>query len=252
MATAWRKRISSASISARRTIGSSFSRAAFSSGLDLLDRRRDDDDFGIAEIFGLVADEAPRCPCRAAAAHWRCRPGRTLHLVAEIVQHFGNAAHADAADADEMHKADGLRHLHARVPFLKSETVELFGDAIASVRSASNRAASGLPADFAAAAIAASRSGSSSARQDRWRCARAKARPADALRRRRRRKGRGIGRLVVVERMRVGHQNGRAADDGDLRHGRGAGTRDHQMRRRDALAMSVKKGETSTATPSLA
>jgi hypothetical protein len=31
------------------------------------------------------------------------------------VQHFGDAAHADAADADEMHKADRLRHLHVRV-----------------------------------------------------------------------------------------------------------------------------------------
>jgi hypothetical protein len=36
-----------------------------------------------------------------------------LHLVAQIVQHLGDAAHADAADSDEMHKADILRHLHA-------------------------------------------------------------------------------------------------------------------------------------------
>ena len=38
---------------------------------------------------------------------------RALHLVAEIVEHLGNAAHADAADADKMHQADGLWHLHA-------------------------------------------------------------------------------------------------------------------------------------------
>ncbi len=35
-----------------------------------------------------------------------------LHAVAEIAQHLGDAAHADAANADEMHQADGLRHLH--------------------------------------------------------------------------------------------------------------------------------------------
>jgi hypothetical protein len=29
------------------------------------------------------------------------------------VQHFGYAAHADAAYADEMHEAYRLRHLHA-------------------------------------------------------------------------------------------------------------------------------------------
>jgi hypothetical protein len=29
------------------------------------------------------------------------------------MQHFGNAAHANAADADEMHQADIGWHLHA-------------------------------------------------------------------------------------------------------------------------------------------
>ena len=38
---------------------------------------------------------------------------RALHLVAEIVQHFGNAAHADAADADEMDGAEVARQFHA-------------------------------------------------------------------------------------------------------------------------------------------
>ena len=48
---------------------------------------------------------------------------RTLHRVAEIVQHLGDAAHADAADPDEMDEADRLRHLHCRVTFVNCETV---------------------------------------------------------------------------------------------------------------------------------
>ena len=50
------KRISSASISARRTIGRKRLRAATSSGLSVLDRRGNDDHLGLAEVFRLVAD----------------------------------------------------------------------------------------------------------------------------------------------------------------------------------------------------
>src|SRR5690606_31945604 len=78
--------------------------------------------------------------------------------IAELVQHFGNAAHADAADADEMHHPDGLRHLHGRAPSLNRSTG--MPEAIASVRSASNFTASGLPTARAASAIEASPSGS--------------------------------------------------------------------------------------------
>ena len=83
-------------------------------GVGLLDRGRDDDDFGIAEILGAVADEA-----RDALVAQPLHIGAVglvgaLHAIAEIVQHLGDAAHADAADADEMHRADCLRHLHAR------------------------------------------------------------------------------------------------------------------------------------------
>src|SRR5262245_49110456 len=78
---------------------------------------------------------------------------RALHAVTEIVQHFGDPAHAD-----EMHRSNCPRHLHSRAASLNSDTV--FLDAIASVRSASNRAASGWPADFADCAMAASLAGS--------------------------------------------------------------------------------------------
>src|SRR5690606_8234937 len=71
------------------------------------------------------------------------------------MQRLGDAAHADAADADEMHDPDGLRHLHEPDPSLNCPTET--PEAIASVRSASNRVASVRPTLFAASAIAASR-----------------------------------------------------------------------------------------------
>src|SRR5206468_1461525 len=37
---------------------------------------------------------------------------RTGHCISEIDQHLGNAAHANAADADEMHQTDVARQLH--------------------------------------------------------------------------------------------------------------------------------------------
>src|SRR6185312_7516205 len=116
-------------------------------------------DLGVAEILRPVADEAFDA-LRAQALHvGAVRLVGTLHAVAEIGEHLRDAAHADAADADEMHQADRFRHLHARCPFLKSATPT--PPAIASVRSASNRAASGFPAERAAAAMESSRALSS-------------------------------------------------------------------------------------------
>ena len=99
----------------------------------------------------LVADEALDALVAQALHVGAVGLVGAVHPVAEIVQHLGDAAHADAADADEMHRADRLRHLHGRAPFLNSATD--LPDAIASARSASNRAASGFPADLAAAAM---------------------------------------------------------------------------------------------------
>ena len=120
MAIAWRKRISSASISARRTIGSSFSRAAFSSGLVFLIAVETTTTSAVAEVFGAVADEALDALVAQPLHIGAVGLVGALHAIAEIVQHLGDAAHADAADADEMHEADCLRHLHCRAPFLNS------------------------------------------------------------------------------------------------------------------------------------
>ena len=35
-----------------------------------------------------------------------------LHHIAEIHHHLGDAAHADAADADKMHRTDVARQFH--------------------------------------------------------------------------------------------------------------------------------------------
>ena len=52
---------------------------------------------------------------RAQPLHVRAFRGvRSLDLVAEIVHHLGDAAHADAADADEMQRSDLLKPAHAR------------------------------------------------------------------------------------------------------------------------------------------
>ena len=103
-----------------------------------------------AEIFRLVADMAGNALV-AQALHIRVfRLVGALHGVTQIVQHLRDAAHADAADADKMHDADGLRHLHSGSSFFRAATD--LPPAIASTISASNRVASGLPASLAASA----------------------------------------------------------------------------------------------------
>jgi hypothetical protein len=44
----------------------------------------------------------------AGGAAWRCRQVRARNAVAQVEQHLGNAAHARAANADEMDVADGV------------------------------------------------------------------------------------------------------------------------------------------------
>ncbi|MNY12188.1 hypothetical protein D3C86_1452570 [compost metagenome] len=134
----------------------------------LLDGGGNDHDLGVTEIVRRMADE-----------HLDALVAQTLHIgavglirplnaVAEIVKHFGNAAHADPAYADEMDKAYGFRHLHAPTPsffFLNSCTD--WPEAMASTKSASTSAACGLPVALAAAAVAERRSGSESAEDRR-------------------------------------------------------------------------------------
>ncbi|QTK78009.1 hypothetical protein AT6N2_C0037 [Agrobacterium tumefaciens] len=130
----------------------------------LLDRSGNDHDFRITNIISGVADKYFDTLLTQTLHIGAFRLIRALHPVAEIVKHFGNAAHADPAYADEMHKAYGFRHLHAPTPsFLFLNSCTDCPEAIASTRSASTSAACGLPVALAAAAVAERRSGSASA-----------------------------------------------------------------------------------------
>ena len=247
IATACLRRISSASISARRTTGSSRSRAAFSSGLSRLDRRGDDDHLAHRRDCRRRGRWRRRCPCRAGAARWRCRHCRSPAPCSRDWQHLGDAAHADAADADEMHRADVARHLHACSPLLTSATVRL--PRHASTRSARRSAASGLPADFA-------RRGHRPLQAAPDRPSARPRSPASAL---------GVSSVCSIIQPPPAsastcalafwswssacgqrNQDRRPADDGELGDGRGAG----RGRRRDALpamraGRSVKNGASS-------
>ena len=109
------RRISSASISARGTTGMPRSRAASTSGLSVADRRRHDD--GV----GTLRRSRARVPDRDVDAE-RTQPARrralgevgARHLVALRRQHFGDAAHAGAADADEVDALDLVLHAGPR------------------------------------------------------------------------------------------------------------------------------------------
>src|SRR5690606_33370052 len=108
----------------------------------------------IAEILRRVADMDGNALPAQALDIGVVGLVRALHPITETVQRLGNAAHADAADSDEMNRPDIPRHLQLHSPIPPAM-------AIPSTASASKRAASGRPAAFAAAAIAASSCGGS-------------------------------------------------------------------------------------------
>ena len=114
MATQHFSRISSASISARRTTGSRLARAATSSGLSRL-MAEETTTTSAPSIFSASWPMATVMPLLAQALDvGAVGDVGAADGVAEIGQHLGDAAHADAADADEMHRADVARQFHDR------------------------------------------------------------------------------------------------------------------------------------------
>ena len=90
-----------------------------------LDRGRDHDHVGAVDILGLVADrdlDALLAQPRDIAALGGVR---ALHGVAEIDQHLGDAAHADAADPDEVNGSDLARQSHDASLFVIARLVQL-------------------------------------------------------------------------------------------------------------------------------
>ena len=77
-----------------------------------LDGRRDDDHRGCAEIGLVVADMNRRALLAQALDAGVFGEVRALNFMAEVDEHFGDARHADAADADEVDGADLARQLH--------------------------------------------------------------------------------------------------------------------------------------------
>ncbi len=112
MATHCFSRISSASISARRTTGMRRARAAVSSGLSRLIAVETTTTAASPRLRGVVADEDARALVAQPLDVGVVAGVRALHLVAEIDQHLGDAGHADAADADEMDGAKLARQFH--------------------------------------------------------------------------------------------------------------------------------------------
>ena len=103
---AYRTRISSASISARGIIGTSRARARDNLGVLRVDGARVDDDVGAADVVGRVADEDAHAETLQAARVLVGLEVRAADVEVERTQDLGEAAHADAADADEVHVAD--------------------------------------------------------------------------------------------------------------------------------------------------
>ncbi len=105
MATHCLRRISSASISARRTTGMRCSPRGDELGIVALDRGRNHDDLRRAEIFRVMADMDERALAAQPQDIGVFGRVRALHRIAEVEQNLGNAGHAYAADADEMNGA---------------------------------------------------------------------------------------------------------------------------------------------------
>ena len=105
-ATVFCIRISSASISARLTRGRRSCGGGLHFRIAVLDRRRADDDRGIAEVVGRMADGHRNAGLAQFLDDIAFGHVRALHLVAEPVHDLGDARHADAADADEVDRAD--------------------------------------------------------------------------------------------------------------------------------------------------
>ncbi len=115
------------------------------------DRRGDDHHVGRDQVLRPVADLQARAEPVQPARGLRLLEVRAADPVAEVEQHLGDAAHADAADAHEVHlgRVPGLEEAQPpeRVGSIAAPPVALpLGPATSSAQmSTSSRAASGRP-----------------------------------------------------------------------------------------------------------
>src|SRR5215211_231221 len=107
------------------------------------------------DIVGLVSDGNPNALVAQTFDIGALRHVGAGDGVAEIAQHLGNPAHANSPDPDEMDRPNLLRQFQLHVGPVSFPV----SFATRSTRSASRSAASTVPIDLAAFAIAASRPG---------------------------------------------------------------------------------------------
>ena len=85
-------------------------RAAATSGLSFFDGGGGYDDIRAADVFGGVAGVDAHAQGGQVLSYRALRLVGSGDDVALVVQHFGDAAHARAADADEMDVSDSVFH----------------------------------------------------------------------------------------------------------------------------------------------
>jgi hypothetical protein len=81
-------------------------------GIVALDRRRHHQHLGAVEIFRLVTDRNLGALIAQPLDVGVVRRVGALHRIAEVDQHLGDAAHADAADAYKVDRTDFARQFH--------------------------------------------------------------------------------------------------------------------------------------------
>ena len=221
-------RISSASISARRTTGISRARAAAHFRIVALHRGRDDDHLRVAEIGRRRGRSRPGCRPRAAAGHWRCRRCRCPARCSRAL--CSTSAMPDMPmppmPTKWMVPMESGKALMRRAPggprgasaFRRGRPGRRRrrgGPACARPR---RHAASSRRCEPGASAVRSSAAGVKSG------CGDQRHAPAATS-------ARGIGALMIVDRDRQRHQDRRPAGHREFGHGGGAGAGDHQMRR---------------------
>ena len=177
-------------------------------------------------FVGRVADHDARAQLRQPLGHRVGLEVAALHLVAEIQQHFGDAAHAAAADADEVDAVDAAHAIaHAASSCVEARGRELFGGARPAPPA---RARSAMAQQFAAALAQLLQLGGEPLRREI--AIRDQHRGAFAHQELR------VEGLVIVDRRRERHEDRGHAHRGELGNGERAGAADHQVRIRVGAA----------------
>ena len=246
------RRISSPSISARRTTGTRAPRAASISGLSGLIAEDITTTPHSAEIGGAMADRHRDAEAAQALGVGVLGDVGALDPMAEAVQHLGDPAHADAADPDEVNAA----RIERQRPHASASMCVLTGAGAASdcTSSASAPAASVRPSAAARSRhrrqllrlleadlhLARQRRGSNRVSS----ISQPAAGPAHRL---------GVGALVVLGGEAEGHQQRRPAERQQLGDAGRPGPGDDQMARPpSARGRSSKKAASSALKPSAA